>query len=70
MKLNESKIDVESEGFTSTGFSLEVDDPQIIEILTQKIYTDPYVFPRELMANATDGGGIHELILPDSLNPQ
>ena len=70
MKLNESKIDVESEGFTSTGFSLEVDDPQIIEILTQKIYTDPYVFPRDLMANAIDGGGIHELILPDSLNPQ
>ena len=70
MKLNESKIDVESEGFTSTGFSLEVDDPQIIEILTQKIYTDPFVFPRELMANAIDGGGIFELILPDSLNPQ
>lgn len=70
MKLNEQTIDVESEGFTSTGFSLEVDDPQIIEILTQKIYTDPFVFPRELMANAIDGGGIFELVLPDSLSPQ
>lgn len=70
MKLNAAEIEVESEGFTSTGFSLEVDDPQIIEILTQKIYTDPYVFPRELMANAIDSGGIAELLLPDSLSPQ
>lgn len=69
MKLNAAQIDVEAEGFESTGFSLEVDDPAIIEILTQKIYTDPYVFPRELMANAIDSGGIAELILPDAMSP-
>ena len=70
MKLNAETQEVESEGFTSTGFSLEVDDPQIIEILTQKIYTDPFIFPRELMANAIDSGGIFELVMPDALNPQ
>ncbi len=70
MKLNVAEIEVESEGFTSTGFTIAADDPQIIEILTQKIYTDPFVFPRELMANAIDSGGIYELIMPDSLNPQ
>ena len=70
MKLNAETQEVESEGFTSTGFSLEVDDPQIIEILTQKIYTDPFIFPRELMANAIDSGGIYELVMPDALNPQ
>lgn len=69
MKLNAAQIDVEAEGFESTGFSLEVDDPAIIEILTQKIYTDPFVFPRELMANAIDSGGIAELILPDAMSP-
>lgn len=70
MKLKAGTNKLETGGtFESKGFVVEANDPAIIEILTQKIYQDPLVFPRELMANAMDAGGVADLQLPDALTP-
>lgn len=70
MRLNGEKIEIETEGFETADFSVDVNDPAIIQILTEKIYTDPYIWPREIIANANDAGGAVELTLPEPLSPE
>ena len=68
MKLNAKKIDVDNT-FNAEEFGMETTDPAVIQMLLENVYPDPYVWPRELLANWFDAGGGGELILPDPLDP-
>ena len=69
MRLKAVTIETESSGLEATTFGMETTDPAVIQIMLENIYPDPYVWPRELLANWSDAGGGGELILPDALDP-
>ena len=69
MRLKAQTIETITEGFDATEMGMETNDPAVIQIVLENIYSDPYVWPRELLANWMDAGGGGELILPDVLDP-
>lgn len=71
MKLQAQSYDLESSGADhAEEFGMETTDPAVIQIMLENIYPDPYVWPRELLANWWDAGGGGSLILPEAIDPQ
>lgn len=70
MKLQAQSYDLESSGADhAEEFGMETTDPAVIQIMLENIYPDPYVWPRELLANWWDAGGGGSLTLPEAIDP-
>lgn len=70
MKLQAKTYDLESSGADlAEEFGMETTDPAVIQIMLENIYPDPYVWPRELLANWIDAGGGGSLTLPEAIDP-
>jgi hypothetical protein len=70
MKLQAQNYELESSGADlAEEFGMETTDPAVIQIMLENIYPDPYVWPRELLANWFDAGGGGSLTLPESIDP-
>lgn len=70
MKLQAQNYDIDSSGADlAEEFGMETTDPAVIQIMLENIYPDPYVWPRELLANWMDAGGGGSLTLPEVIEP-
>lgn len=70
MKLQAQAYEIETGGILEAEeFGMETTDPAVIQIMLENIYPDPYVWPRELLANWMDAGGGGSLTLPEAIDP-